>query len=253
VPSDGVALVVGAAGDIGRATCHRLRALGLAVAGWDIQGRQPDVDLAAWTVVDLADGEVPDALPERLAELGPLRFVFHVVGGADLEEAGQPDPARVPMAAIRRTVSLNLLSAYGVVRATVPLLRTSSGDRSYTLVSSLNAYGGYGLPGYSGAKAGLHGLVRALAAPLGRDGIRINAVALGTTHTANFERVALSAGHPADFARLGRQLPRGRVLEPAEAAATLVSIGVDNPAVSGAVVIADGGQSVLRASPDNGA
>jgi NAD(P)-dependent dehydrogenase (short-subunit alcohol dehydrogenase family) len=253
VPPDGVALVVGAAGDIGRATCHRLRELGLLVAGWDIRPRPSDVDVSAWTVVDLADGEVSDALPGHLAELGPLRFVFHVVGGADSEEAGHRDPARVPMDAIRRTVGLNLLSAYGVVRATVPLLRTSSGDRSYTLVSSLNAYGGYGLPGYSGAKAGLHGLVRALAAPLGQDGIRINAVALGTTRTANFARVAMSAGHPADYARLGTHTPRGRVLEPAEAAAALVSIGVGNPAVSGAVIIADGGQFALRGGLDGGA
>jgi 3-oxoacyl-[acyl-carrier protein] reductase len=161
-------------------------------------------------------------------------------------ELAEPDPARVPMDVIRRTVALNLFSAYGVLRATISQVRHAGGDRSYTFVSSANALGGYGAPGYSSAKAGLHGLVRSLAVPLGRDGVRVNAVALGTTRTANYTRIAAELGRIVDYAALGRRFPRGAVLEPTEAAQTLVSIGLDSPAVSGSVLIADAAQSIQR-------
>jgi NAD(P)-dependent dehydrogenase (short-subunit alcohol dehydrogenase family) len=42
------------------------------------------------------------------------------------------------------------------------------------------------MPGYSAAKAGLLGLVVALALPLGRRGVRINAVVPGTVLTERF-------------------------------------------------------------------
>jgi NAD(P)-dependent dehydrogenase (short-subunit alcohol dehydrogenase family) len=244
--SPSVALVVGAAGDIGRATCRLLLDRGLTVAGWDIRDRPPDLALSHWSTVDLSDGEVPDGLATSLDGLGSLRYVFHVVGGSDVEELAQPDPARVPIAVVRRTIGLNLFSAFGVIAATVDRLRAVGGDRAYTLVSSINAAGGYGAPGYSAAKAGLHGLVHALTVPLGRDRIRINAVALGTTRTANYADLAGQLGRNADFERLGGKVPRGSVLDPIEAATALVAIGCENPAVSGAVLVADAGQSMLR-------
>jgi NAD(P)-dependent dehydrogenase (short-subunit alcohol dehydrogenase family) len=248
--SPGVALVVGAAGDIGRATCRLLSDRGLTVAGWDIQDRPDALPVSHWSTVDAGDGDIPDALAAPLDELGELRFVFHIAGGSDAEELAQPDPARAPIDVIRRTVGLNLFSAYGVIGATVERLRAAHGDRAYTLVSSINAYGGYGLPGYSAAKAGLHGLVRALTPVLGRDRIRINAVALGTTRTANYAALSAQLGEDADFDQLGERMPRGAVLDPVEAATALLSIGWENPAVSGAILVADAGQSILR--PDLG-
>jgi NAD(P)-dependent dehydrogenase (short-subunit alcohol dehydrogenase family) len=241
----GLTLVTGAAGDIGQALCRRLMDSGFAVVAWDLAAAPAGLDLAGWYRIDLSD-EVPEKVIAATAAVGELRAVFHVVGGSDADELRQPDPARVPMDVFRRTVGLNLVSAYAVIRATVDVMRRSPGDRSYTLVSSTNALGGYGAPGYSAAKAGLHGLVRALAVPLGRDGIRINAVALGTTRTANYARLATELGRTADFAAIGAKVPRGSVLSPEEAAAALAAVGVDNPALSGSVIVADAAQNLLR-------
>ena len=64
-----------------------------------------------------------------------------------------------------------------------PTCERRPGDRSITLTSSTDALAAYGLPAYAAAKAGLLGLVRSLAATLGADGIRINAVAPGDVPT----------------------------------------------------------------------
>lgn len=241
-----VALVAGAAGDIGQALCSLLAERGVQVIGWDIAERPATLAVAAWHLVDLTDGDVPASVAMATREVGELRHVFVVVGGSDAGELQERDLTQVPMEVFQRTVALNLCAAYAVVRATIQPIRDAAGDRSYTLVSSLNAYGGYGAPGYSAAKAGLHGLARTLAPALGRDGIRVNAVALGTTETERYARLAAELGGTADFAALGRNFPRGRVLSPVEAATALVSVGVDNPAVTGAVIVADGAQSLVR-------
>lgn len=241
-----VALVTGAAGDIGRALCAKLTRTGFSVVAWDVAPAPAGVEVTTWQTVDLSADELPGSLAGSLSTAGPLRGVFHVVGGSDPDELAQTDPALVPMDVFRRTVALNLCSAYAVLRATVGLMRASHGDRSYTFVSSINSLGGYGSPGYSAAKAGLHGMVRALAVPLGADGIRINAVALGSTRTANFARLADALGGRVDFERLGERTARGRILTPDEAAAAIAAVGVDNPALSGAVIVADAAQSIAR-------
>jgi NAD(P)-dependent dehydrogenase (short-subunit alcohol dehydrogenase family) len=226
--------------------CRKLGTRGFRVVGWDVAPAVPDVPVAEWQTVDLSGDELPARAASALAGLGPLTAVFHVVGGSDAGELAAKDLTKVPLDAFRRTVDLNLISAYTVIQATIDEVRKADGDRSYTLVSSTNALGGYRAPGYSAAKAGLHGMVRALAGSLGSDGIRINAVALGTTETANYVRIAEELGRQVDFGRIGAKIPRGRVLSPDEAADSLISIGVDNPAVSGTVVVADAAQSLAR-------
>jgi NAD(P)-dependent dehydrogenase (short-subunit alcohol dehydrogenase family) len=239
-----VALVTGAAGDIGQALCHHLMKAELTVVGWDILAKPANASVIAWEQVDLSTDDVPSEIVRSLESIGELCAVFHVVGGSDVDELAEEDSATIPIEIFRRTVQLNLFSAYIVLRGTIGLMRKASGDRSYTFVSSINALGGYGAPAYSSSKAGLHGMVRALAVPLGRDSIRINAVALGTTRTANYARISAQLGRTADFDRLGSKVPRGRVLSPAEAATALAGVGICNPALSGVVVIADAGQSI---------
>lgn len=241
-----VALVTGCAGDIGRSLCQGLNDRGYLVAGWD-KAPQPDgIPVAHWEQLDLTTAVSSPMAVSALDRLGALRYVFHVVGGSDAEELAQEDLAHVPMDVFRRTVELNLFSAYIVVSATIDLMRQAYSDRAYTFVSSINAMGGYRAPGYSAAKAGLHGLTAALAVPLGVHGIRVNTVALGTTRTVNYAKLADGHNRPADFERLGSLFPRGSVLTPPEAAAALMSIGLENPAISGDVVVADAAQHLLR-------
>jgi NAD(P)-dependent dehydrogenase (short-subunit alcohol dehydrogenase family) len=243
-----VALVTGAAGSIGRATIAALAGRGLAVATADRKPvPEPEAGLVALSLeVDLTDDDACAPAFERLAGAGALRHVVAVAGGGDVEELAQPDPAIEPAHVFTRVVANNLGTAFATIRHAVPLLRRTSGDRSITLVGSINAYGGYGAPGYSAAKAGLSGLVNALATPLGADGIRINCLALGTVDTANLHALAEARGETLDLAAIAAKAPLERVLAPADVASALVAMALEMAGLTGATIVLDNGQTHIR-------
>jgi NAD(P)-dependent dehydrogenase (short-subunit alcohol dehydrogenase family) len=97
------------------------------------------------------------------------------------------------------------------------------------------------LAAYCAAKAGVAGLIRALAVELGRTGVTANAVSPGSTDTAILAASArlYDLASPQDFAA---NQPVGRLLAPAEIAAVLAFLaGPGSSAMTGAVVPADGG------------
>jgi NAD(P)-dependent dehydrogenase (short-subunit alcohol dehydrogenase family) len=169
-----------------------------------------------------------------------------VAGGGDAGELGDADPATEALDVFARVVAANLHIAFVAVRHSVPLLRASPGDRSITLVGSINADGGYGAPGYSAAKAGLSGLARALAPLLGRDGVRINCLSLGTVDTENLHALARATGTPLDLTAVARRAPLGRVLAPVDVGAALVAMAFDLRGLTGATITLDNGQTLIR-------
>jgi NAD(P)-dependent dehydrogenase (short-subunit alcohol dehydrogenase family) len=82
---------------------------------------------------------------------------------------------------------VNLISAFGFVRAVSPILRENAkrerGGAPYTwgrivnIVSTAGLYGNYGQAAYAGAKAGLVALSRVAALDLARSGVTANALA----------------------------------------------------------------------------
>ncbi|MCA1845041.1 MAG: SDR family oxidoreductase [Actinobacteria bacterium] len=243
-----VALVTGAAGSIGRATVRALAAEGLSVVTAD---RKPlpaaEGRLAAAVVeLDLLDDDAVAAAAARIRPLGQLEHVVAVAGGGDIEEVSQHDPATEDVAIFRRVVESNLVTAFTTIRHTVPLLREGSGNRSITLVGSINACGGFGAPGYSAAKAALTGLANALVTVLGPDGIRVNCVALGTVDTENLRAMAAARGAPLDLAAVAARAPLGRVLTASEVADALVAVALRMPGLTGATVTLDNGQTRVR-------
>lgn len=202
-PEPGIALVAGAAGDIGRCVLDVFARRHLTPVAWD---RQPVPGAAHAHRLDLLNDAATRAAADALDRLpGELRHVAVVAGGGDLDDLTAPGIEHLAPAAFRRVVDANLVTAYSVVHHTTAALKRATGDRSITLLSSINALGGYGAPGYSAAKAALSGLAKALAPQLGPHGIRINVLLLGTVDTANFDRLAREQGRDADLA-----LPRLR-------------------------------------------
>jgi NAD(P)-dependent dehydrogenase (short-subunit alcohol dehydrogenase family) len=97
------------------------------------------------------------------------------------------------------------------------------------------------LAAYCAAKAGVTGLVRALAVELGPTGVTANAVSPGSTDTPMLAESArlYGRGGPAAFAA---QQPLGRLLDPAEVAAALVWLaGPHSGGITGAVLPVDAG------------
>lgn len=97
----------------------------------------------------------------------------------------------------------------------------------------------YGQPsgvGYPASKFAVNGLTHSLARELGREGIRVNAVAPGVTRT---DMVAALPKEMVD--RISAPIPLGRIGEPEEVANVFLFLASDLASyVTGAVVSVDG-------------
>jgi 3-oxoacyl-[acyl-carrier protein] reductase len=242
-------LVTGAAGGLGSALVAALVSRGDQVVGLDRTAVDSSAaGLRAYAVDVLDETAVAVALEDAAANGVELRHVVAIAGGALPEEKACVDPAGLPLDVFRRSLDQNLTSAWITVRAALPHLRATGGDRSVTLTSSTDALASYGLPAYAAAKAGLLGLVRSLAAPLGADGIRINAVAPGDVPTPR--NVREWAHVPGWYDRLQEASVLDRLGTPEDLAATYLAL-IDLQHVTGQTIVVDGGQTIPR--PDAGA
>ena len=244
----GVVLVTGAAGAIGSATVRAFLDAGHPVVGLDVAPCVAEPEWEGYLGI-VGDARDPDAVADAVARarrLGPLRHVVAIAGGALPEEPPtQDDPTLLSIDSFRASVELNLTSHFVVLRAALPALRESpDDDRSVTLTSSWNALTGCGMPAYSAAKAGLIGMMHALAPPLGREGIRVNVVAPGTVRTPRTERIwAGDAGH---WERLQASTALGRLGTPDDVARANLAMATQLTHVTGQVLVVDGGQMVKR-------
>jgi NAD(P)-dependent dehydrogenase (short-subunit alcohol dehydrogenase family) len=107
---------------------------------------------------------------------------------------------------------------------------------------------------YVTAKAAIEGLTRALAVDYGPDGIRVNAVALGSIRTERYTAF-LEGQEPAAAARIedemGRLHPLGRVGRPEEVAAAVAYLLSDDAGfVNGATLPIDGGRAAFGRDPE---
>jgi enoyl-[acyl-carrier protein] reductase I len=141
------------------------------------------------------------------------------------------------------------VSAYSLValaRAALPLLRPGSSILTLTYYGAEKVVANYNVMGV--AKAALEASVRYLAADLGPDGVRVNAISAGPVRT-------LAASGIANFKKLYGSFAE---LTPLRANITIEDVGKTalylasdlSSAVTGEVVYVDGGFSVLGVPTD---
>lgn len=218
--TSGIAVITGAAGDIGRALSRRL-ALDHAVvvvadlddgaaakAARDLGGEDRFVSCT----VDVTDEHAVAAMIDAAAAHGAIRTLVNNAGGAGAVSLHDTTPA-----IWRRDASLNLEAAYLCFRAAEPHLAATKG--SVVNIASVNGLSVFGHPAYSAAKAGLLHLTRLIAVEYGRSGIRCNAVAPGTVRTQAWN--ARAAENPDVFAEAARWYPLGRIVDPDDVAAAV--------------------------------
>jgi len=100
-----------------------------------------------------------------------------------------------------------------------------------------------GLASYGAAKAGIVHLTTTLAAELGPRGVRVNAIAPGTTYTNDVE----SALGPELFDAISKSTPLQRVCEPDELARLCVFLASDLArCITGQFILADAGAHLGR-------
>ena len=254
--TDRVALVTGAARGIGAATVQALAAEGWCVVAVDRCADDPRLpyrlgshDQLAALRSDRVRTVVADTCqPAQLA--GAVAVAEREFGGLDAAlavagvVAGGMPLWEQPEDQIRAVVDIDLYGVIALARAAVPALLRRPEPRSGRFVAVASAAAVRGLPllaAYCAAKAGVTGLVRALAVELGGTGVTANAVSPGSTDTPVLAESARLYGlsSAADFAA---QQPLGRLLAASEVAAALVWLASPHSsAVTGANLPVDGG------------
>jgi NAD(P)-dependent dehydrogenase (short-subunit alcohol dehydrogenase family) len=239
-----VAIVTGAGQGIGEAYAKGLAAEGAKVVVADLNTAQATrvageiiakgADALAVTV-DVADPESADAM--AAAAIDAFGGIDYLVNNAAIYAGMKIEPLhRVDLAYYNRFMSVNLNGALHCSRSCIPSM-VSRGGGAIVNQSSTAAWmpGGY----YSLAKAAVNSLTASLAAELGMQGIRVNAIAPGPTDTAATREVV-----PEEYVgALTQSLAIKRMGQPEDmVGACLFLLSDDARWVTGHVLAVDGGQ-----------
>lgn len=246
--ADKVAVVIGGASGMARATAERLAARGAHIAICDLpssHGAAVAQEIGGTTTfheIDVTDFDaVEGVLDEVVAQHGALHIEVNTAGGGHAKRTlGKEGPH--PLDEFQHTVNLNLIATFNLNRlcaAHMARNEPEDGERGVMInTASIAAFEGQiGQVAYSAAKAGIAGMTLTMARDLGTLGIRVNTIAPSLFSTG------LTAGIPDEFAdALTRDaaFPK-RMGRPDEYAKLAVAI-VENSMLNGGTIRLDGGQ-----------
>jgi NAD(P)-dependent dehydrogenase (short-subunit alcohol dehydrogenase family) len=223
-----VAIVTGAAGGIGAATCDALREQGWRVIAVD---RKP-IDHPDAVELDVSDAE------EVASTFSSLERVDGLVNNAAIQ---------LKKALVDTTVeewddvwTSNLRSAFVCLKALVPQLSANGG--AVVNVSSVHASAtSSSVTAYAASKGGLVAFTRAAAIELAPNGIRVNAVLPGAIDTPMLHE-GFASSKDSEATLIGRT-PLGRLGQPGEIAEAIAFMLDPNRAafITGQTLVADGG------------
>jgi len=259
-----VAVVTGAARGIGAATVEALVASEWSVVAVDRCSDDPRLPYPLATEEDLRDvvehsvspdhvlpvvadatdvSAMGDAIGVAESHFGGLDAVIAaagvIAGGMPLWEMPSEQEAAV--------LDVNLVGTLVAARVGIPALLRRQEPRTGRFVAVASVAATRGLPMlsvYCAAKAGVTGLVRALAVELRGTGITANAVSPGSTATPILDESARLYGLETAEAFASQQ-PLGRLISPHEIAHAICWLAeAHTEAVTGTVIAVDGGLSV---------
>ncbi len=254
-----VALVTGAASGIGAATAKLFVERGARVVIADIQeapGKALADEIGAAARFVRADvsqeADIENAIATAESEFGPLDIMVNnagilgVVGSITELDAEAWD----------NTVAVLLRGAFLGTKHAARVMQPRGSGVILSIASTAGVMGGLGPHAYTVSKHGVVGLTKSAASELSASGVRVNAVAPGSTVSAM--TAAVFTGNPDDEAlaaeRIGDASPMGSAIAAEEIAGALAYLASDDARhVTGHVLVVDAGAtSAPPTSPFHG-
>jgi NAD(P)-dependent dehydrogenase (short-subunit alcohol dehydrogenase family) len=247
-----IALVTGAARNIGAATAIRLAAEGAAVAvHYHSEGSRADAEAVAGGI--RAEGGRAIAIGGDVASEDDVTAIVAAVAAAIggptilVNNAAASVAGAAPWHTLKpkewdEVLRTNVTGTFLCARAVHPFMQRRGRGRIITMGSVRSPLGRPGNAHYTASKSALEGLGRVLAREMGPDGITVNTIIVGAIRTA----AEAAYGDPAEVDRLLLELQsikhRGEPKDIAGVVAFLASR--DAEFITGQSITVDGGWSM---------
>ena len=246
-----IALVLGAASGIGRASAEALAALGAVVICADKNRKGVEATVAEIGQCGLAEAHVVDA--------GNVKDIAALVASIEADYPRLDIAVTTPAIHVRklmcdytdeeydRVANLNLRGTFYFLREFGKLMASQGGG---SLIASSSVRASTLEPGlaiYGATKAGIIQMVRGLASELGPHGVRVNAIVPSIVETP---LVAPLKARPEIFNALAAHTVFNRWSQPSEVAAAVVFLASDAASyVTGSALLVDGGWTAIDGPP----
>jgi len=192
------------------------------------------------------DDEIEAVFSKAADELGTIDILVHAIAFAGREEL-EGDFHKTTREGFRMAMDISVYSFLALARASVPLMPEGGSMVTLTFYASEKVFPNYNVMAI--AKSALESTTRYLAADLGPQGIRVNAISPGPVRT-------LSAAGVSGFKRMYREFPKiaplRRHVTPEDVGNSAVWLTSDWARnITGEVLFVDSGYNILGAfSPD---
>jgi NAD(P)-dependent dehydrogenase (short-subunit alcohol dehydrogenase family) len=247
-----VVVITGGGGGIGSAMAREFAAAGDRVVACDISLAKAEQAIAslpagagaasaAYELDVSSEPAVESVFTQILADFGQIDVLCNNAGigcWTNLEDTSTE--------AWDRTMAVNIRGMFLCARKVVPAMRASGGGAIVNTASVHSFLSWAGCSVYAASKGAVLAFTRSIALELMEHGIRVNAIAPGTTDTAMFRLGDDGTAIPeAELAEEARMVPLGRVADPREIARVAVFLASDAASfMVGSCVSVDGGATV---------
>ncbi|MEI6028445.1 MAG: glucose 1-dehydrogenase [Betaproteobacteria bacterium] len=243
-----VALITGAAAGFGEAIARRFVQEGAQVLVADLDGDRAQAvasSLGAAARAVRCDvsrrADVDAAVAACLQAFGRVDILVNNAGTTHRNQS----MLEVDEATFDRVFAVNVKSIFHTTQAVVPLMKAQGRGCIVNIGSTAGIRPRPGLAWYNASKGAVNLLSKSMAAELGPDGIRVNAVCPVMSPTGMIEQFLGTADTPEARARVIAGIPLGRMSTPQDVAEATLYLASDAAAfITGVELPVDGGRTI---------
>ena len=238
-----IAVVTGGTRGIGFATVEKFLENGAKV--FLLGSKKESVDKAINQLKDINENYEVDGDCPNLSDLASVKTTFsHIVekyGKIDIlvNNAGMSAMDKIyeyKEEDFKKIMDLNVNAVFNCSRAVVDYMKANGGGVILNTSSMVSIYGQPSGCGYPASKFAVNGLTKSLARELGKDNIRVNAVAPGVTLTDMMKNVPDNVIEP-----IIKEIPLGRIGTPEDIANAFLFLASDMASyITGVILSVDG-------------